>query len=123
MGVAQSFDGPGVVEGALGLARCSGWGELVFALPLEQGAAEEAAVGEHPGVDLQVVERAAVVEHFARFEARVGVDRAELSQQAMSACEAADPPSSQSPGGKPAKYPGAGRRPVALMEETHERNT
>jgi hypothetical protein len=33
--------------------------------------------------------------------------------------EAADPPSSLSPGGEPRKHPKAGRRPVALMEETH----
>jgi hypothetical protein len=33
--------------------------------------------------------------------------------------EAADPPSSLSPGGKPRKHPTAGRRPVALREETH----
>jgi hypothetical protein len=32
--------------------------------------------------------------------------------------EAADPPSSKSPGGKPRKHPKAGRRPVALMGET-----
>jgi hypothetical protein len=42
--------------------------------------------------------------------------------------EAADPPSSLSPGGKPRKQPGAGPRPVALRGETHrakqmERNT
>ncbi len=33
--------------------------------------------------------------------------------------EAADPTSSLSPGGKPRKHPQAGRRPVALREETH----
>jgi hypothetical protein len=33
--------------------------------------------------------------------------------------EAADPPSSLSPGGKPRKHPKAGRRPVALRGETH----
>jgi hypothetical protein len=33
--------------------------------------------------------------------------------------EAADAPSSKSPGGKPRKHPKAGRRPVALMGETH----
>ena len=33
--------------------------------------------------------------------------------------EAADPPSSLSPGGKPTKHPKAGRRPVALRDETH----
>src|SRR5215207_8953612 len=38
------------------------------------------------------------------------------------------PPFLQSPGGKPRKHPGAGRRPVALRAETHrgkqmERNT
>jgi hypothetical protein len=33
--------------------------------------------------------------------------------------EAADPPSSLSPGGKPRKHPMAGRRPVALKGETH----
>jgi hypothetical protein len=33
--------------------------------------------------------------------------------------EAADAPSSKSPGGKPRKHPMAGRRPVALIEETH----
>jgi hypothetical protein len=42
--------------------------------------------------------------------------------------EAADPPSSLDPGGKPTKHPQAGRRPAALMGETHrtkqmERNT
>ena len=33
--------------------------------------------------------------------------------------EAADPPSSLSPGGKPRQHPKAGRRPVALRAETH----
>src|SRR5688500_3443761 len=33
--------------------------------------------------------------------------------------EAADSPSSKSPGGTPTKHPTAGRRPVALKEETH----
>ena len=55
MRVSEAFDGSVVAEAQLRLARRPRWGELVLAVPLEQRSAELSAVGEHPGVELDVV--------------------------------------------------------------------
>jgi hypothetical protein len=83
-GVAEPFYRPLVAEAKLCLAHLARRGDLVFALPFDQRVAELSAVGEHPGVELDVVEGAAVVEDVAGFEAGAGVDDADVAEEAVS---------------------------------------
>jgi hypothetical protein len=78
--VAEAFDGPVVVEPQLGGAYRPGWGDLVFAVPVDQRRVELSAVGEYPGVELDIVDGAAVVEDVPGFEAAVGVDDADVAE-------------------------------------------
>ena len=53
----------------------------MLASPVDQVGAEQAAVGEHPGVELDVVQRVAVVEDLAGLEAGARVDDTGVAQQ------------------------------------------
>jgi hypothetical protein len=56
---------------------------LVLAVPLKQRRAEYSPVGEYPGVELDVVDGAAVVEDVSGFETAAGVDDAHVAEEAV----------------------------------------
>jgi hypothetical protein len=61
----------------------AGRGGVIVAVPVEQRSAELSAVGEYPGVELDVVDGAAVVEDVSGFEAAARVYDAEIAEQAV----------------------------------------
>jgi hypothetical protein len=81
VGVAQALGRPVVVEAQPVLAR--DWWRLDggFAVPGEEVLAEGAAVGEHPGVELDLVQDVAVVVDRASAVALAGVDGAGVLQE------------------------------------------
>lgn len=120
--VSEALDGPWVCRRELATLRLGGWMDGRFAVPVDESVLEVLAIGEYPGVELQVVDDVAVVDEPARLVAGARFDGSGIAQEFVAGGKAADPPSSLSPGGKPRKHPTAGRRPVALMEKPTERN-
>ena len=82
--LTESLRGPVALEAQLSLLTCGGGSMSVSPSHVEQRAAEHAAVREHPGVELEVVEDVAVVVDPARREPLARRDDLVLLEETVS---------------------------------------